>query len=185
MNSRTEIQTHDCFTQKFKYFLLHLLPAKNNGVDVETRQEAGGDDPAYKICISDFMTSTFFLMVAGEALRLISTHSKTETNSASGRPQRLCQGQSQHMGEPGHKARDMRLKTFGYGWNVFKHDTSLSLTTTPGEECYGDGKKLESNTRDRFARLPYGLFQISSHILRLGWRKKKINKRFYFPKWET
>lgn len=127
----------------------------------------------------------FFLMVAGEALRLISTHSKTETNSASERPQWLCQGQSQDMGEPGHKARDMRLKTFGYGWNVFKHDTSLNLTTTPGEECYGDGKKLESNTRDRFTRLPYGLFQISSHILRLGWGKIKINKRFYFPKWET
>lgn len=31
-------------------------------------------------------------MVAGEALRLISTHSKTETNSASERLQQLCQG---------------------------------------------------------------------------------------------
>lgn len=49
MNSRAEIQTHDCFTQKFEYFLLHLLPAKNNGVNVETKQEAGGDDSAYKI----------------------------------------------------------------------------------------------------------------------------------------
>lgn len=92
MNSRAEIQTHDCFTQKFEYFLLHLLPAKNNGVDVETKQEAGGDDSAYKIRVSNSMTSTSFLMVAGEALRSISTHSKTETNSASERPQQLCQG---------------------------------------------------------------------------------------------
>ena len=36
---------------------------------------------------------------------------------------------------------------------------------------------------DRFARLPYGLFQINFHILR-GGGEKKINKRFNFPKWE-
>ena len=98
MNSRTEIQTHDCFTQKFRYFLLHLLPAKNNGVDVETKQEAGGGNPAYKIRVYNSMTSTSFLMVAGKALILISTHSEMknklslrEAIVALPRPQSLLQ----------------------------------------------------------------------------------------------
>ena len=108
MNSRTEIQTHDCFTQKFRYFLLHLLPAKNNGVDVETKQEAGGGNPAYKIRVYNSMTSTSFLMVAGKALILISTHSEMK-NKLSLREAivALPRPQSQDMGEPGHIARDM------------------------------------------------------------------------------
>ena len=76
MNSRTEIQTHDYFTQTFKYFLLHLLPAKNNGVDMEAKQAASKNDQAYKIHISNSMISKSFLMFEGKSLRLISTHSE-------------------------------------------------------------------------------------------------------------